>query len=99
MSVRLAIAQAAVGDERLWKVWWIAGIPMALTTSALLLVAEHLRYAGFHGWGALLDVARLFVYFAWFRLAWRCSRNVERPFWTRISRCLLAAGLVMEAAF
>ena len=38
--------RAANGEERLWKVWWMAGIPVGWTTSALVVVAEQMRYAG-----------------------------------------------------
>ena len=93
--------RALQGEERLWKVWWLAGIPVAWATSALVLAAEDLRSLGpwAWGWGDALDAARLLVYLAWFRLAWRCSRNVQGAAWTPRARAALAAGLFASAMF
>jgi len=92
-------ANAAAGKESLWKVWWVAGIPVAWTTTALVLVAEELRLAGHHGWGDFSDVLRLLVYLAWCRLAWRCSGNAGSRLWTVLARAALSAGLVLMAIY
>jgi len=80
--------------EKLWKVWWLWGIPVAWATTALVLAAEFVREAGLHAWGDLCDVLRLAIYWFWCRLAWQCSTNVNSPVWTVISRFALAGGLV-----
>jgi hypothetical protein len=80
-------------EEKLWKVWWLWGVPVAWITSALVLLAEELRMAGLHSAGNLLDVAKLAVYWYWCRLAWRCSGNVGNPVWTFLSKGALAVGL------
>lgn len=100
-AMRRAGSRASRGDEKLWKVWWLAGILLAWITSALMIAAEHLRSLGAWawGWGDLCDVARLLVYLAWFRLAWRCSGNVQSVVWTQLARGALAAGLVVSAMF
>jgi hypothetical protein len=98
-SGRRFLSRATGGEEQLWRVWWLAGIPVAWLTTGLVLLAESLRSTGFDGWGDALDVARLLLYFAWFRLAWRCSRNVERRAWTRLAQGALAAGLVLSVMF
>ena len=87
------------GNERLWKVWWLGGIPVGWTTSLLVVVAEHLRYAdpSHSDWGDLLDVMRFLIYFVWLRFAWRCSHNVDLPLWTTLARATLGAGLVFMA--
>lgn len=92
------IRAAAVGDERLWRVWWLLGIPVGLATSALTVGAELMRQAGpaLGGWADLLDVVRLLVYLGWAQLAWRCSHNVEDWRWTSVSRCVISAGLVLQ---
>ena len=83
------------GEERLWKVWWLRGVPVAWATSALVIGAEDLRVAGHHVAGDWLDVLRLLLYVAWARLAWQCAGNVDARLWTPASRALLSAGLVV----
>jgi len=101
MTLKLFASRAFHGEERLWKVWWCAGIPVAWAYSALAFAAEDLRDLGTWawGWGDACDAARLLVYLAWFRLAWRCSRNVQATAWTPLARGALAAGLVATAMF
>lgn len=98
-SNRRIIHAAAAGNEKLWRVWWFLGIPVGMTTSALTIAAELVRAAGtdYWGWGDLLDVVRLLVYFGWAQLAWRCSHNVTDWKWTPVSRIALSAGLVLQA--
>jgi len=100
-AIRRSGSRAFRGEERLWRVWWLAGIPVGCVTGALVLAAEHLRASGAWawGWGDACDVARFLVYLAWFTLAWRCSRNVQRTAWTPLVRGALLAGLVLSAIF
>jgi hypothetical protein len=95
------IERASRGHERLWKVWWYAGIPLAWITSALVVASEDLRDLGTWAWGLgdAFDVARLLLYLAWARLAWRCSHNVQSAAWTPLARGALAAGLVASVMF
>ncbi|MDB5810640.1 MAG: hypothetical protein JWN94_2762 [Betaproteobacteria bacterium] len=90
---------ALAGTERLWKVWWLIGIPVAWATSGMIIGAEMIRAAGYWNWGDLIDVARLVVYFGWARMAWRCSNNVENRRWTPVTRLALGAGFVSMAMF
>ena len=92
-------SRAANGEEKLWRVWWIAGIPLGWASGALVVIAEDMRYAGLPGWGNFLDLVRFLVFFAWLRLAWRCSPNVERPIWTPVAQATLSAGLLCMAMF
>jgi hypothetical protein len=87
------------GRERLWKVWWLAGIPVAWLTSLLVVAAEELRSAEYHGWGNFLDILRFLLFVAWVRLAWRCSRNVDSPYWRPIAFAGMGAGLAFMFAF
>ena len=84
-------------SEKLWRVWWLWGIPTAWLVSALILVAESARSAGYHSLGALLDLVRLAAYWYWLRLAWQRSGNVDNRIWTPVARIALAAGLVVNA--
>jgi hypothetical protein len=83
------------GRERLWKVWWLCGIPVAWATSALVIGAEALRIGGHPAAGDWLDVVRLLIYILWAQLAWRCAHNVETGLWEPMSRFALMAGLVL----
>ena len=85
------------GDTHLWKVWWLGGIPVALSASAITVAAELARDATHHGTGALLDTVKLVIYLFWFCAAWRCARNVARPFWTLVAQLGIATGLVLAA--
>jgi hypothetical protein len=80
--------------EKLWRVWWLWGIPAAWLASALILFAEAARQAGHPGWGDLLDVVRLAVYWYWMRLAWKASRNVDNRVWTPLARAAMAGGFI-----
>ncbi len=82
-------------NEKLWKVWWLWGIPLAWLTTALILGAEGLRLNGAPVAGDLLDVVRLAVYWYWCMLAWKCSGNVDNPLWTLLSKAALTAGFVV----
>ena len=83
--------------EKLWRVWWLWGIPVAWASTLLILLAELAHGSGWGTLGGVLDVARLLVYWQWLRFAWRCARNVANPLWTPVARGLLAGGLVVHA--
>ena len=87
------------GEEKPWRIWWVAGIPVGWLTTVLVLLAEEAHISGNDGWGDALDVIRFLVYFAWFRLAWRASRDVANPVWKPLAQGALAAGLVLSAMF
>jgi hypothetical protein len=84
-------------SEKLWRVWWLWGMPVAWTASALVLAAEYSRGAGQHDWGNAFDVARLGLYWWWMRIAWACSANVQNPLWSPLSRAALLLGLTANA--
>jgi len=83
------------GRERLWKIWWLCGIPVAWVTSVLVIAAEAARNADHPVAGDWLDVLRLLVYILWAQLAWHCAHNVETRLWAPVARCALAAGFVL----
>lgn len=77
--------------DRLWKIWWLWGIPVGWLTIALVIAAEEFREAGWMAAGDFLDVARLSVYWGWCRLAWIASGNASIT--ARLAaRAALAAG-------
>src|SRR2546426_12585154 len=79
---------------RLWQVWWVYGIPVGLVAAAMFAIADNAREAGQAHWGDLVDIARLGVYWVWFRLVWKYSRNVGLRVWTITARPPAAARLV-----
>ena len=83
------------GEERLWRIWWICGIPVAWIASALVIGAEAARNAGHPVPADWLDVLRLLIYILWAQLAWHCAHNVEKRIWAPVSRVVLTAGLVV----
>lgn len=83
------------GRERLWKIWWLCGIPVAWMTSALLMAGEAARVAGHPSAADWLDVSRILLYALWAQLAWQCAHNVRTKIWSPVSRCALSAGLVL----
>jgi len=93
----LFLRRALAGEERLWKIWWLGGIPVALGATAFTLSAEFLRIDGHHTWGNFFDVLKLLVYAAWFTAAWRSAGNTgSSP--ARLAGRLAAATGVLAAA-
>jgi hypothetical protein len=90
-------SRAMSGEERLWKIWWLGGIPVALLATLLTLAAELLRVEGHHSWGEFIDVVKLLVYAAWFTAAWRCAEKAERPLARTAGRIAVAAGVLAAA--
>ncbi len=91
--------KALTDEDKLWKAWWIAGIPLAWLVTGLVLLAEGAHSAGYRGAGDMLDVTQFLIYFAWFRLAWRASREIGHSAWRPVAQGVLAAGLVLSAMF
>ncbi len=91
------LRRALAGEERLWKIWWLGGIPVALGATAFTLLAEFLRIDGHHTWANFFDVLKLLVYAAWFMAAWRSAGNTENSPTRLAGRLAVAAGLVTVA--
>jgi hypothetical protein len=96
-DLRTPLRLALNGEERLWKVCWLWGVPVGVAAIALTVFAEMSRDAGWNGAGAGLDVLKLLVYLTWFGAAWRCSGNVVNRTWTGIARTAIALALGVTA--
>lgn len=83
------------GRERLWKIWWLCGVPVAWATSALVIGAEAARVAQHPIAADWMDVLRILIYTLWAQLAWQCGHNVSTKIWSPLSRFALTAGLVL----
>lgn len=95
--VVIASRRALSGEEQLWKVWWLWGIPVALAATAFTLSAEFLRMDGRHAWGEFLDVLKFLVYAAWLTAAWRCAEKTSHPAARIAGRLAVAAGVLTAA--
>jgi hypothetical protein len=95
-QIALRFNLAVTESERLWRVWWLWGLPVAWVTGALIVFAEVVRTEGYGDWGHFLDLVRLLVYWWWLRMAWKCARNVEHRFWTVIAKTALSVGLLVN---
>lgn len=96
-SQRTSLRRFLSGEEKLWKTWWLWGVPVALSATAFTLGAEFLRHDGHPRWGDLLDVLKLLVYAAWLTAAWRSAENTTH-FPSRLAaRIAVAAGVVTAA--
>ncbi len=75
------------GEERLWKVWWLIGVPLGLLLIPLLVLIVGpsypvpLRFAAF--------VMYVAPFCAWIRCAWMCAPNVENRIWTIVARAVI----------
>lgn len=86
--------QDLLRPDRLWKVWWLWGIPLAWLTTALVLGAEAFRVGDMPAAGDALDLLRLAIYWIWCRAAWRASGEVGNRLWTPLTKATLGVGLV-----
>jgi hypothetical protein len=94
-QVWMSFLRSRDGQERLWKIWWLCGIPVAWLATVLLMCGEQLRTAGHPLIADWLDVARILLYALWAQLARQCAHNVAAKVWSPVSRCALIAGLVL----
>jgi hypothetical protein len=95
--VRRFFRRALAGEERLWALWWLGGIPVAIAATGLTLSAEFVRVDGHHAWGDFLDVIKLLIYAAWFGCIWRAAGNAESRIARTAARLAVAAGVVTAA--
>lgn len=91
------LRRALSGEDRLWRIWTLWGIPAGLAASALTVFAEFARMDGLHATGALLDAMKVVIYAAWLVAAWRCARNTEQLLWRSLTRASVALGVVLVA--
>lgn len=97
VSAHLAreLAAALRGNASLWKVWWLAGLPVIALAYGLGVAAEKFRYAEAHFAGAMLDTLKFLLCLMWLTVAWRCSGNVGRPAWAGVGRAAIVAGVLL----
>jgi hypothetical protein len=80
------IRRAWRGRERLWKVWWLYGVPVLLS-EFLFTISIDTPYSGLI---ALLSKGLLaLVSVLWCIVAWRCARNTDNKLWMFSARVLV----------
>lgn len=94
------LRRAWVGEERLWKVWWLLGMPLNVVTAVFSVWAEEPSVAATPA-SALVTLVGFFViaaaYFAWCNMAWSCAKNVDNKAWTNIVKVFIVLGLLRFA--
>jgi hypothetical protein len=90
------------GEERLWKVFWLLGVPLNVAWWTFYvdlwsrgLAPESFLLVSIWFWPVLLIALAVYaaLYFAWCTVAWRCAGNVEHRVWTVVARLLVGVGL------
>jgi hypothetical protein len=90
------------GQERLWKVWWLLGVPLHVVWWTLYidlwlsgLAPESFLLITVWVWPVLraLLIAYAALYLAWCFVAWRCAGNAGRRIWSIAARVLIGVGL------
>lgn len=87
-------SQAWRGRERLWKVWWLVGVPLRIIGPLLVAFVADKFGAGS---SVVASLVFLIAYLAWCVMAWRNSPNVENKVWTSVARVLIVLGLLLTA--
>ena len=80
------------GEEQLWKVWWLIGIPQSAVLALLYVNVLGQKPQSVAYIPAL--VLYLMVYFEWVRMAWLCAPNVKRGIWTAVSYVMIVLGVL-----
>jgi len=83
------------GEEKLWKVWWLFGVPLNIVSTIIEKMSDMKSPPMPMG----ILVALLFVMFAlwvyWCIAAWRCAPNVETKSWAYIARGLIVVSIIL----
>jgi hypothetical protein len=85
------------GEERLWKVWWLLGTPLAMVNRAIFGLLEGLAEAEYSvSYGTWLGALVLSsaTYFAWCNMAWGCAKNVDRKIWGHLAKLGIVLGIL-----
>lgn len=89
------LAMAWRGQERLWRAYWLLGIPFSLLGAIYAIgfsrgSEHHILILGF---SLLLTAILVF----WSVAVWRCSNNVESKFWGLAARVVVVVNLAAFA--
>jgi hypothetical protein len=92
------LRRALSGEERLWKVWWLIGVPLWLTGNILAACVLNIEIADPDRIRSLALILFGLVagalWIAWNIAAWRCAPNVGHSAWRSVARaCLVVLAL------
>ncbi|KWO50054.1 hypothetical protein WT98_17130 [Burkholderia territorii] len=79
------------GEEQLWKVWWLIGIPQSILLA--VLYTYFLKNSQHHLPYIIATAIYIVIYFSWVRMAWLCSPNVKMRIWTTVSYVMIVLGI------
>lgn len=81
------------GQARLWKVWWLLGLPLNMLPFIVEPMLPSAPQGVFSALSLLLaSLLMLGLVVAWTIMAWRCSPNVRIKAWTWVARLVLIFG-------
>lgn len=89
----LVLRRAWRGEERLWKVWWLIGLPLwfavnfAFFAVCTLVADDPINFPLIFLFVAVASLVA--VWLAWMVAAWRCAPNVEHSAWRLAARATL----------
>jgi hypothetical protein len=88
---------AFIGQEKLWKVFWMWGFVGSFAISFLLFLLMMLSEMVSLGSIGRIAVSLIFVaYFIWLAVAiWRCAFNAHWKIWGYVARAFLALQIIL----
>jgi hypothetical protein len=87
----LFIAQCWRGEERLWKIFWVVGVGIAVIGKAALYFGSNKAPMI---WWILIFALAVPVKVWWIVSVWRCSKNTDKKTWTWLSRSVVTIDAV-----
>jgi hypothetical protein len=85
------------GQERLWKIWWLVGVPLRIIGPILVAFIADEFGAGSPFVVLIASLVLLVAYLAWCVMAWRNALNVENMIWASVARVIIVLGLLFTA--
>ncbi|MFC5427220.1 hypothetical protein ACFPTO_00085 [Paraburkholderia denitrificans] len=88
------------GQERLWKVWWLVGVPLWIVLEIIWILLLNRQKNGLFDvrspgyWlPAIVGVA---LWILWLIAAWRSSPNVVNQMWKWVARVLIVLFVALS---
>tara|TARA_B100001964_G_C13824703_1_gene418867 strand:+ start:135 stop:479 length:345 start_codon:yes stop_codon:yes gene_type:complete len=89
------------GEERLWKVWWLWGLPLGIVSAVVSVLIEDYADSSNNVTTSIISlliyIFVIVLYLWWVGAAWRCVKNTNNKAWTLIAQFLIIVGLLRFA--